>query len=243
VTPCSPRRQAAVGLLLAGAIVGGWLALHIAGVFFLPLEGAWLWLLPVQVALQTWLSVGLFIVAHDAMHGSLAPGQGRVNRAVGQLCVGIYAAFPYERLLRNHHQHHARPGTGEDPDFHAGQPHAFVPWFLQFFRAYFGWREFVALGAIGTAYLLLGAHPLNLLLCWALPALLSALQLFTVGTWLPHRHHVADTQDFEDVHRARTLDWPWLASLLACFHFGLHLEHHQAPHEPWWRLPRVRAGG
>lgn len=240
MSDCSPRRQAAIGLLLAACIVGAWLALHVWGVFFLPLEGRWLWWLPVHVALQTWLSVGLFIVAHDAMHGSLAPGHPRANRAVGQLCVGAYAAFPYERLRASHHRHHACPGTADDPDFHDGQPRAFVPWFLRFFRTYFGGRELVLLAAVAAVYLALGARPLNLLLCWALPALLSALQLFTVGTWLPHRHRGGDLQDFADAHRARTLAWPWLASLLACFHFGLHLEHHRLPGVPWWRLPRVR---
>lgn len=237
------RRQAAVGLLLAAGILGSWFALHVWAVFFLPLEGRGLWLVPLQVVLQTWLSVGLFIVAHDAMHGSLAPGRPRINCAVGQLCVAAYAGFPYEQLRRNHQRHHVRPGTADDPDFHADRPHAFVPWFVQFFSAYFGWRQLVVLAGVAAAYLALGARPLNMLLCWALPALLSALQLFTVGTWLPHRHHAGSLPDFADAHHARTLDWPWLASLLACFHFGLHLEHHRAPHEPWWRLPRVRAGG
>ncbi|WP_427913342.1 fatty acid desaturase [Ramlibacter sp. MMS24-I3-19] len=241
MSACSPRRQATVGLALAGCIVGAWLALHIAGVFFLPLRGGWLWLLPVQVLLQTWLSVGLFIVAHDAMHGSLAPGHPWANRAIGQLCVGVYAAFSYDRLRSNHHRHHARPGTADDPDFHGAQPRAFVSWFLQFFRTYFGWRELAVLAVVVAIDVGLSAQPLNLLLCWALPALLSALQLFTFGTWLPHRHHAAGVHDFADAHRARTLDWPWLVSLLACFHFGLHLEHHRQPHVPWWRLPRVRA--
>jgi len=221
----------------------GWLALHVLGVFYMPLSGGWLWVLPVIVAVQTWLSVGLFIVAHDAIHGSLAPRRPAVNRVVGQLCVGAYAAFPYERLRRNHFLHHRSPGTQDDPDFHAARPHAFLPWFVQFFRTYFGWRELFVLAAVVAAYLALGARPLNLLLCWALPALLSALQLFTFGTWLPHRHGKGTPQAFEDTHRSRSLAWPWLASLLACFHFGLHLEHHRAPHVPWWRLPRVRAGG
>jgi beta-carotene ketolase (CrtW type) len=233
-------RQAAVGLALAACIVTGWLALHIGGVFLLPLEGGWLWLLPLQIVLQTWLSVGLFIVAHDAMHGSLAPGRAGVNRAVGRLCVALYAAFSYDRLRASHRRHHAHAGTVGDPDFHAERPHAFVPWFARFFRAYFGWMQLAFLATVATIEFVLGARIPNLLLCWALPALLSALQLFTVGTWLPHRHHTGGP-DFADAHRARTLDWPWLASLLACFHFGRHLEHHRAPHVPWWRLPQVRA--
>jgi beta-carotene/zeaxanthin 4-ketolase len=241
--PGAPRAQAAVGLVLAALIIAAWLALHIAGVFFLPLQGGWLWLLPLWVALQTWLGVGLFIVAHDAMHGSLAPGRPRLNAAVGQACVALYAGFSYRRLHACHHRHHDAPGTAADPDFHAGQPHALLPWFVDFFRAYFGWREFGRLAAVLALYLLLGARPLNLMLLWGLPAILSALQLFVFGTWLPHRHLRAagPGQDFADDHRARSLDMPWLASLLACFHFGLHHEHHCHPQVPWWRLPAVRA--
>ena len=241
MSDCSPRRQRAIGLALAACMFGAWLALHVWGVFFMPLEGPWLWLPPVQVALQAWLSVGLFIVAHDAMHGSLAPGLPRVNRAVGQLCVGAYAGFRYARLHANHHRHHASPGTADDPDFHDAAPRAFLPWFLRFFRTYFGWREFAVLAGVVAVELALGARLPNLLLGWALPALLSAVQLFTVGTWLPHRHHLGGSAGFVDAHRARTLAWPWLASLLACFHFGLHLEHHRSPHVPWWRLPQVRS--
>ena len=82
-------------------------------------------------------------------------------------------------------------------------------------------------------------RPLNFFAFWAAPALLSSLQLFTFGTWLPHRHK-RETVAFADRHNARTLDWPWLPSLLACFHFGLHLEHHRSPATPWWRLPAYR---
>ena len=29
-------------------------------------------------------------------------------------------------------------------------------------------------------------------------------------------------------------------SLLSCFHFGYHHEHHRAPWIAWWRLPAFR---
>ena len=76
VTPTSRvvPNQALIGLTLAGLITAAWLILHIYGVYF----HRWtIWsvlTVPLIVAVQTWLSVGLFIVAHDAMHGSLAPG-------------------------------------------------------------------------------------------------------------------------------------------------------------------------
>jgi beta-carotene ketolase (CrtW type) len=31
-----------------------------------------------------------------------------------------------------------------------------------------------------------------------------------------------------------------LMSLVTCFHFGLHEEHHERPNVPWWKLPTVK---
>lgn len=231
-------RQTIVGLSLAALIVASWVTLHVWGVFFQPLGGAALFAVPVLILSQSWLGAGMFIVAHDAMHGSLAPGRPRVNAVVGQICVGAYAAFSYRKLNVCHHQHHRAPGTADDPDFHADRPEAFLPWFYSFFTRYFGWREFSIVTAVLIAYLLIGASVANLALFWGLPAILSALQLFVFGTWLPHRHTRSD--EFADHHHARTIPMPWIASLLTCFHFGMHHEHHLTPSAPWWRLPEVR---
>ncbi len=236
-SPVTPAQQRRRGLALAAAIVGGWLTLHVWGVFFHAWSGIdWL-RAPLLVALQAWLSTGLFIVAHDAIHGSLAPGRPRLNAAIGQLCVGLYAGFRFTRLAASHRLHHEAPGTADDPDFHAPAPRAFAAWLHAFFRRHFGLAEFARVTAVLILYLALGAQALNLIVFWALPALLSALQLFTVGTWLPHRH---GDDSFADRHRTRSLRWPWLPSLLGCYHFGYHHEHHLWPHVPWWRLPAVR---
>ena len=80
-------RQTAIGVSLAAAIVVAWLTIHIIGIFF------WRWSLStvpialVAVLVQTWLSTGLFIVAHDSMHGALAPRHPRLNRAIGMTCL------------------------------------------------------------------------------------------------------------------------------------------------------------
>jgi beta-carotene ketolase (CrtW type) len=240
VDAAAAARQTRIGLALAAAIIAGWSALHLYGVFLHPLTPLGLAAAPALILLQSWLGAGLFIVAHDAMHGSLAPGRPRLNAAVGQIAVGLYAAFPYRKLRAKHHEHHRAPGTADDPDFHAERPREFVRWYLKFFRTYFGWREFALVTAVLIAWLLLGASPLNLALFWGLPAILSSLQLFTFGTWIPHRQ--ADTP-FADAHAARTVRMSWTASLLTCFHFGRHHEHHLHPGVPWWRLPSVRAGG
>ena len=232
--------QAAIGLSLAAAIVAGWAALHVYGMFFHRWTAVGVAIAPLLIAVQCWLNVGLFIVAHDAMHGSLAPFRPALNRAVGRLVLGLYAGFSYDRLIGKHFDHHRHSGTALDPDFHAGGPRRFWPWYLTFFRRYFGWTEFAVLNLAIAAYILvLGAEPLHMALFWGLPAILSSLQLFCFGTYLPHRHE--DEEEFADHHRARSNDLPWLASLLTCFHFGYHHEHHDAPHVPWWRLPAYRA--
>lgn len=235
-------RQTRIGLSLAALIVGAWLALHIWGVFFQPVTGAALWFAPLLILIQSWLGAGMFIVAHDAMHGSLAPGRSRLNAVIGQICVGAYAGFSFRKLNAAHHQHHRAPGTADDPDFHAEKPTRFGPWFVRFFTRYYGWREHIAITMVVIFYAVIGANVLNLVIFWGLPAILSAMQLFVFGTWLPHRHHRAGP-DFADHHQARTLDMPWIASLATCFHFGLHHEHHLSPTTPWWDLPRLNLEG
>lgn len=232
------QRQTAVGLSLATLIVLAFVALHVVSVFVLPWSGATLLAAALLVPVLTWLSVGLFIVAHDAMHGSLAPGRPGVNLFWGRLTLLLYAGFWMDRLSPKHFDHHRHVGTARDPDFHAPHPTRFWPWYASFMRRYFGWREALVITAVVWTYvLLLGADVRNVLLFWALPAILSSLQLFAFGTYLPHRH---DEQPFADRHNSRTNDFGWLASLLTCFHFGYHHEHHLSPGTPWWRLPEVR---
>lgn len=231
--PRTTPNQTLIGLTLAGLIMTAWLGLHIYGVYWHRWTVWSILIAPVVVAVQTWLSVGLFITAHDAMHGSLAPGRPRLNVAVGSLALALYAGFRFQPLNTAHHAHHAAPGTEDDPDFHAGAPRAFLPWFYGFFRTYFGWREMAVLTVlVCIAVLILGARIPNLLVFWATPALLSALQLFIFGTWLPHRQTDAP---FADHHNARSSAFGPTLSLLTCFHFGRHHEHHLTPWKPWWR--------
>ncbi len=228
------HRTTLLGLSLATLIVSAWLGLTGAALFIVPWQTAWP-VAPLVVALQCWLFVGLFILAHDAMHGTLAPGLPRLNRLIGCICVTVYAGFDYDHLRQSHHAHHRHSGTALDPDFDADHPAAFWPWYARFFRHYFGYRQFAVLaGASVLLALLLGPRAPLMLPFWALPAILSSLQLFAFGTFLPHRHHV---QPFADAHRARSSGFSWPVSLLTCFHFGHHHTHHAMPHVPWWQLP------
>jgi beta-carotene ketolase (CrtW type) len=227
------------GLGLAGAIVTAWLCIHVGAIFFVDwsANGAWLFA-PLVIATQCWLSVGLFIIAHDSMHGSLTPHHPALNRAIGRFCVFVYAGFSYDKLYGNHHAHHRSAGTPDDPDFDADHASSFWPWYLKFFRHYFGWREFGVLAIAVVVYLLILRERFPTMLAfWALPAILSSLQLFYFGTYRPHR---VDKRPFTDRHRTRSNDFSPLMSLLTCFHFGYHHEHHEAPWVPWWKLPRER---
>lgn len=235
------RRQAAIGLTLFALILGGWIAIHLFGVFAFRFTPATALLAPVLIALQCWLTVGLFIVAHDAMHGSLVPFHPRVNEAIGRFILMIYAGFGWRRVLSAHMAHHRAPGTPEDPDFFTDDPEHFWPWYRTFFRRYFGLSSVLFVSSVVTVYILvLGARVENVVLFYGMPSLLSSLQLFFFGTYLPHRH---DEDGFLDEHKARSSGFGWVASLATCFHFGYHHEHHAHPATPWWALPARRQEG
>ena len=228
-------RQTVIGVTLALAVIAAWAAIHAYGLFFFEFGRSSLLLAPLLMAAACWLNVGLFIIAHDAMHGSLAPHRPGINLSFGRVALALYAGFWFDDLRKSHFEHHRAPGTADDPDFSTHE--RLLPWYAGFLRRYFGWPQFFALAAATVALRLAGAPMANILLFWAAPAILSSLQLFYFGTYLPHRPHA---QGFADDHRARSNAFGWLASLLSCYHFGYHHEHHLAPHVPWWRLPEER---
>ncbi len=233
-------RQSVIGLALAILLIGSWLALHITTIFFWPFPWSeeTRWLLPFAVLGLTWLYVAIFIVAHDCMHGTVTPSWPWLNPWIGRLCLFLYAAFSFDRMREAHRQHHQNPATEHDPDFDAREDDSFWFWYLKFFAEYFGFREFMIVFAVTGLYMAAGAPYQALLMFWMLPSMLSSLQLFVFGTYLPHRRL---EEPYTDRHRTRSNDYPWIVSLLTCLHFGYHHEHHSTPGVPWWRLPQLHA--
>lgn len=86
-----------------------------------------------SIGWQTWLDTGLFITTHDAMHKSIHASP-KLNQAIGQLCLWLYAGFDYSQLSLQHHLHHQHPASDRDPDFHDGKNQDFWPWYWQFVR-------------------------------------------------------------------------------------------------------------
>ncbi len=231
------RSQTRIGVSLALAIGLAWVALHLFAMFgFRFTPATWPLALP-MAAMQCWLSVGMFIVAHDAMHGSLAPGRPQLNARVGAGVLLLYAGFGWRTLRDAHFEHHRAPGSEGDPDFDAAHPSHFWRWYTTFLLRYFGWQSALFVCSVVGFYALIGVPLLNIVLLYGVPAIASSLQLFYFGTYRPHRH---DGEAFADHHNARTETFGTLASLASCFHFGYHHEHHLSPNVPWWGLPARR---
>ena len=227
-----------MGLALAAAIFAGWAGLHLYAMFVFDLTWKTLPAALLIGAVQCWLSVGLFIVSHDAMHGSLIPRGGRLNGIIGGALLFLYAGFGWRKMRAAHFAHHKAPGSAEDPDFSVRHSTRFWPWYGTFLRRYFGWPSLLFVGTVVTVYwAVLGVPVEKIVLLYGLPAIASSLQLFYFGTYRPHRH---DGEAFADRHNARSEGFGSFASLVSCFHFGYHHEHHRAPHLPWWRLPAAR---
>jgi beta-carotene/zeaxanthin 4-ketolase len=228
--------QGLIGLLLAATLFAVWLGVHLWAMFAYRITATNWPLVPLIFALQCWLSVGMFIVAHDAMHGSLAPGKARLNAVIGGIVLFLYAGFGWRKMRDAHFAHHRHVGSVGDPDFNAVNPTAFWPWYLLFLKRYFGWQSMAFVWTIVLSYFFFfDIPPHNIALLYGFPAIASSLQLFYFGTYRPHRH---DGKNFIDQHNARSNDYGTLASLFSCFHFGYHHEHHLSPGVPWWALPR-----
>ena len=185
---------------------------------------------------QTFLNTGLFITAHDGMHGIICSHHPKLNSAIARLSLLFYSVggLSYDLLKKKHDLHHRFTGTNFDPDFHEHSP-TFWRWYGQFMSKYISFYQLFNLCSfILIIVYLLKINYCNLLLFWALPLILSSLQLFFFGTFLPHRFHQGNCQSLSEI---KSLYLPKLLSLITCYHFSYHQEHHQYPFIPWWLLP------
>ncbi|UYZ64835.1 fatty acid desaturase [Hymenobacter weizhouensis] len=186
------------------------------------------------VLLQTHLYTGLFITAHDAMHGVVSANK-RLNNAIGTLTAGLFAFNWFPRMLPKHHAHHRHVGTEDDPDFHDGRHPGFLRWFLRFAWNYVTVSQ-VLLMALTYNLLKLWFPQANVIAFWMVPAVLATLQLFYFGTYLPHRGEHEAHNPYKSRSQLRHHLW----AFCSCYFFGYHYEHHDQPYVPWWRLWRAK---
>jgi beta-carotene ketolase (CrtW type) len=217
------RSPSYTGLFIALLVLGSWVTCIVLLMqWHVNFKNPLLYLF---ILVQMHLYTGLFITAHDAMHGTIAPDK-RVNDGIGFICTFLYASFWYPKLYTKHHQHHNHVHTGEDPDYHKG---TFIKWYVQFIRNYLSIWQIVIMAVVFNILKIWIPQP-NLLLFWVAPSLLSTLQLFYFGTYLPHKG------EHDNKHQSRSLARNHFLAFFSCYFFGYHYEHHDAPWVPWWKL-------
>lgn len=225
------------GLWIALTIIATWTVCFIR---FLSLDLSqtnWV-IIGLALLLQTFLYTGLFITAHDAMHGSLYPNNLKLNHLIGSIAVTLYGLFSYEELLKKHWLHHRYPASDNDPDFHDGEHQNLISWYLYFMSRYWSWWRLIKWAFVfHSIQLLFHISILNLALFWIIPFICSSFQLFYFGTFLTHREPPGG---YQNDHCAQSNSLPIFWSFMTCYHFGYHQEHHQYPNVPWWQLPNVR---
>tara|TARA_R110002020_G_scaffold113790_4_gene261781 strand:- start:308 stop:1030 length:723 start_codon:yes stop_codon:yes gene_type:complete len=216
------------GILIAIAIIALWFC---SLVFLLNYEISYSDpLIYIGVLFQMHLYTGLFITAHDAMHG-LVSSNKNLNKALGWFTALLFAFNFYSRLFPKHHEHHRFVATAKDPDYHDSDN--FFAWYFSFVKTYVTiWQ--IILMAITFNILKLFLPVENLIVFWMLPAVLSTFQLFYFGTYLPHKG------ESDNKHHSTTQAKNHLWAFLSCYFFGYHYEHHDSPRTPWWRLWRVK---
>jgi beta-carotene/zeaxanthin 4-ketolase len=218
------------GVLMAIAVIGSWAGLL---VFLLqqPVDFRQPWVY-LAVLVQMHLYTGLFITAHDAMHGVVSSNR-KLNHAIGWIAALLFSFNFYNRLLPKHHEHHRHVASEKDPDYHPSGN--FWRWYWSFITTYVNIWQFLLM-AITFNILKLYIPTENLILFWMLPAVLSTFQLFYFGTYLPHRG------EQDNKHKSGSLSKNHVWGFLSCYFFGYHYEHHDSPGTPWWRLWKVKDG-
>jgi len=222
-----------MGLLIALTVILLWTFHLVYLLIFVDLSSASPIIL-VHIAIQTYLYTGLFITAHDAMHGLVSPNKV-VNKSIGRLATRLFAALSFSRLLEKHQLHHRFPGEAADPDYSVNSQNFWLWWF-SFMKNYISWWQIIIMALVFNI-LHIWADQLNLILFWILPSILATFQLFYFGTYRPHRLPHTETML---PHNSRSQKGPHVWAMLSCYFFGYHYEHHEWPHIPWWKLYQTK---
>ncbi|MGF1480537.1 MAG: fatty acid desaturase [Cyanophyceae cyanobacterium] len=229
------------GRLVAGTVICLWLG-SLIGLFSIDISQAPLWWVGLAVLLRAFLHTGLFITTHEAIHGTIVPGNQHINNAIGAITARLYALLPYPTLAKNHRLHHRHPASEQDPDFYGPGRNNPLLWYANFMKEYLkgnqAWVLLVGMTIIFYTLLWGFRIPLsNIFLFWVIPILISSVQLFCFGIFLPHRQPESECSDR---HRAVSSNLSTFWSFVACYHFDYHWEHHEYPNLPWYTLPLAR---
>ena len=227
-------QRSTTGLFHAMAIVLPWLCVAIVTINVEPVKAS-VGLTLLLICAKCYLNTGLFIVAHDSMHGTLSPSWPRINKVIGAAALFLYAGLSYSSCKRKHLLHHLAPETSLDPDYRKEHEASFVKWFARFLCSYTSVGSLVILGMGWALVYSQSVDPFrSVILFGAVPLVLSSIQLFTFGIWMPHKPGKGSARN-----TPRSNYFSPIVSLLTCYNFGYHREHHENPHVPWYQLYRL----
>ena len=223
---------------ISTGVIMGWASLFHEALFAVhdirSLEGV------IMVPCLTFMYTGLFITGHDAMHGNITRNS-LINDTIGHMCMNLYAGFDFNEMRHKHMLHHMNTGiTSKDPDFHKGNPNV-VAWFFSFMLQYLNSQQMLKLIMFAELMKYNGAQNENLYTYMALCGMLSSLQLFYFGTYIPHKPPAENLDEVMNWEKSKSsTKTTRLESFLTCFHFDCHFEHHAMPQLPWFELWDVK---
>ena len=160
------------------------------------------------------------------MHG-LVSSNKKINHTIGWISAILFSYNFYWRLYPKHHEHHRFVATDKDPDYHESDN--FFLWYFSFAKQYINIWQFLLMAVTYNLLKLILPYE-NLIVFWMVPAILSTLQLFYFGTYLPHRG------ESDNEHHSKSQKKNHIWAFFSCYFFGYHYEHHNSPRTPWWRL-------
>ena len=231
VRPMSDDPDRAWRLAALNLTLGALFLAAIPGAFFLVHAHPWAMVLTIPV--NACCFTGLFILAHEAIHGTLVPGFPRLGHALGRLFATVYALVDYDLLRARHHEHHAHVGTDADPDFD-GDGRLLLHG-ARFMRRYLRWYSVPLLALAGNALGQRG-YSAAMIGAYVAPVLLSTLIVFTVGIHLVHHPKLVEKYARNDTQRSVCIDFGRVGSALLILNFNTHWLHHARPRLSWWEL-------
>jgi len=113
------RSLDAMGLISAATMFGLWITTFVM-ICRIDLASIPLWFGALIILGRTFLHTGLFIISHDASHGTVFTPSRRINDLIGAIALTVYGLLPYKKFLINHSLHHQYPATAQDQDFYDG---------------------------------------------------------------------------------------------------------------------------
>ena len=222
-----------MGIIIAFIIISIWASHLFYSLFYVIVDFASP-VLYLHVLLQGYLYTGLFITAHDAMHGTVSKNKF-INKTIGSISTLLFAGLSYNKLITNHFKHHKNPGEEADPDFFTKSQNFFI-WWGTFLWRYTTITQLIIMAVVFNI-LKIWFDQTSIIAFWVVPAFLGTFQLFFFGTYLPHKYpHTENMQP----HKARTQRRNHLWAMLTCYFFGYHYEHHESPRTPCWRLYKMK---